>query len=266
MELTSKAVEYQIDSGVAWIKLASPRSGNALNAALISQLSRAIQDAINDESCRVITISATGSDFCRGLDLEEAFAKGDLPDRELFKMFLDCLTLIHSSSRPVIACVEGNVTGGGVGLVAACDIVLASNNAVFMVSEVIVGMIPAMIAPFLLRRLTPARLRYMALSSRGIPAKEAQIFGLVDEVATEGMLQTLNRQLQRLFCCSPHAIAQSKQYFEQLHSVDLHQQTKIALNQQMSWLTQPEVTEGIRTFTEGFSPPWFQKYKGQNHV
>lgn len=266
MELMSKAVEYHLDSGVAWIKLASPRSGNALNAALISQLSRAIQDAINDESCRVITISAIGSDFCKGLDLEEAFIKGGLPDQEFFKMLVDCLTLIYSSSRPVIACVEGNVTAGGAGLVAACDIVLASNNAVFMLSEVIFGMIPALIAPFLLRRLTPARLRYMTLSSRGIPAPEAQIFGLVDEVAIEGMSQTLNRQLQRLFCSSPHAIAQSKQYYEQLHSVDLHRQTEIALNQLMSWLQQPEVTEGIRTFTEGFSPPWFQKYKGQSHV
>ncbi|NQE34727.1 enoyl-CoA hydratase/isomerase family protein [Microcoleus asticus] len=266
MELTSKAVEYQLDSGVAWIKLASPRSGNALNSALISQLSLSLEEAINDESCRVITISAIGSDFCKGLDLEEAFATGGLPDQEFFKMFLDCLTLIHSSSRPVIACVEGNVTGGGVGLVAACDMVLASNNAVFMLSEALVGMIPAMIAPFLLRRLTPARLRYMALSTRGIPAPEAQIFGLVDEVASEGMSQTLNRQLQRLFCCSPEAIAQSKQYFEQLHSVDLHRQTEIALNQLMSWLKQPEVIEGIEIFTEGFSPPWFQKYKGQSHV
>ncbi len=266
MELTSKAVEYQLDSGVAWIKLASPRSGNALNAALISQLSRAIQDAINDESCRVITISAIGPDFCKGLDLEEAVAKGGLPDEEFFKMLVDCLTLIYSSSRPVIACVEGNVTGGGVGLVAACDIVLASNNAVFMLSEVIVGMIPALKTPFVLRRLTPARLRSLTLSSRGIAAKEAQIFGLVDEVATEGMSQTLNRQLQRLFCSSPHAIAQSKQYFEQLHSQDLDRQTEIALNQLMSWLKQPEVIEGIQTFTEGFSPPWFQKYRGQTHV
>lgn len=266
MELTSKAVEYQLDSGVAWIKLASPRSGNALNAALISQLSRSLEEAINDESCRVITITATGSDFCKGLDLEEAFAKNGLPDEEFFKMLVDCLTLIYSSSRPVIACVEGNVTAGGVGLVAACDIVLASNNAVFMLSEVILGMIPTLIAPFLLRRLTPARLRYMTLSSRRIPAPEAHIFGLVDEVATEGMSQTLNRQLQRLFCCSPHAIAQSKQYFDQLHSVDLHRQTEIALNQKMSWLKQPEVIEGIQTFAEGFSPPWFQKYKGQTHV
>ena len=266
MELTSKAVEYQLDSGVAWIKLASPRSGNALNATLILQLSRALEDSINDESCRVITITATGSDFCKGLDLEEAFIKGGLPDQEFFKMLVDCLTLINSSSRPVIACVEGNVTAGGVGLVAACDIVLASNNAVFMLSEVILGMIPALIAPFLLRRLTPARLRYMTLSSRRIPAPEAHIFGLVDEVATEGMSQTLNRQLQRLFCCSPHAIAESKQYFEQLHSQDLHRQTEIALNQKMSWLKQPEVIEGIQTFTEGFSPPWFQKYRGQTHV
>jgi enoyl-CoA hydratase/carnithine racemase len=266
MELISKLVEYQMNSGVAEITLTAPQSGNSLNAVLISQLSKYIIQATTDASCRVIILSAHGSDFCKGLDLEGVFANGGSPNLEVFKMLLDCLILIHNSSKPTIACIEGNVTGGGVGLVAACDLVLATENVVFMLSEVIVGMIPALIAPFLLRRLTPARLSYMTLSSRGIPAKEAHIFGLVDEVTTDGMTQTLNRQLQRLFRSSPQALAESKQYFHQLDSGYLHQQTEIAQNQIISWLEKPEITEGIRTFTEGFSPPWFEKYKGKSNV
>jgi enoyl-CoA hydratase/carnithine racemase len=257
----SKAVQYEIDSGVARIKLVTPQSGNALNIDLLEQLNQSIDQAISDKSCRVITISAEGPDFCKGLDLEGIFANGNSPKPQLFNEFLNCLSLICSSSRPVIAIVEGNVTGGGVGLVAACDLVLAKENVVFMLSEVIVGMIPALITPFLLRRLTLARAKYMTLSTRGINAVEAKDFGLVDEVVTEEMFDALNRQLQRLFRASPHALAESKRYFEYLDFGNLHQQKQIAQNQIISWLGQPEVVEGLQIFAEGFSPPWFQKYR-----
>ncbi|MBH8561401.1 enoyl-CoA hydratase/isomerase family protein [Nostoc sp. CENA67] len=266
MELTSNVVEYQMDSGVAWVKLASPKTGNALNATLISQLSQSIQQAIADPSCRVIVISALGSDFCKGLQFEEAVINQNSPNPKSFDIFLDCLNLISRASQVTIACVEGNVTGGGVGLVAACDLVLAKEDVVFMLPEVIVGMIPALISPFILRRLPLARLRYITLSARGIPAIEAQVFGLVDEVVTEEISHSLNRQIQRLFRASPLAIAESKKYFEQLDSLALPQQKEIARERIKTWLQQPDIVEEIKNFAEGFSPAWFQKYKGKIHV
>ena len=257
----STVIQYQNQSGVARIRLAAPHSGNALNLPLVEQLSHAIQDASNDQTCRVITISAEGPDFCRGLDLEQVMDSDGKVDPALFQLFLDCLLLICESAKPVIACVEGNVSGGGVGLVAACDMVLANEKVVFMLPEVIVGMIPALIGPFLLRRLTPARARYMALSSRGIKGPEAKGFGLVDEVVSQSMSVTLNRQLKRLFRSYPLALAESKQYFDKLANNDLRQQTEVAKQQLTSWLSQPEVIAGMQTFAEGYSPPWFQRYK-----
>jgi len=214
----------------------------------------------------VITISAEGTDFCKGLDLEEAFANGRHPDPGFLKTFLDCLMLICSSSRPVIASVEGHVTGGGVGLVAACDLVLTTKDVIFMLSEVIVGMIPALITPFLLRRMASARIGYLTLSTRGINAPEAKAFGLVDEVAEDGMETTLHRQLQRLLRSSPSAVAASKRYFNRFGSGDLQRQTEMALEESLAWVEQPEVIEGIRTFSEGFSPPWFYKHRRRGHV
>lgn len=257
----STVIQYQNQSGVARIRLAAADSGNALNLPLVEQLSHAIQDASNDEGCRVITISAEGPDFCRGLDLEQVMDSDGKVDPALFQLFLDCLLLICESGKPVIACVEGNVSGGGVGLVAACDMVLAQQEVTFMLPEVIVGMIPALIGPFLLRRLTPARARYMALSSRGIKAPEANLFGLVDEVVTQRMSATLNRQLKRLFRSNPLALAESKHYFDKLENKTLRQQTDFAKKQLISWLSQPEVIAGLQTFAEGFSPPWFQRYR-----
>ena len=148
-------------------------------------------------------------------------------------------------------------------LVAACDLVLATSDASFMLSEVIVGLIPALIAPFLRRRLSSARVRYMTLSSRAINADEAWQFGLVDEVAKEGMMRALDRQLKRLFRSNPSALAESKRYFAELDGTTLERQVEIALKHATSWLSQPEVVEGMQSFVDGFSPPWWQKYSKQ---
>ncbi|TBR56980.1 hypothetical protein B4U84_26470 [Westiellopsis prolifica IICB1] len=258
----SKPIKYELTSGVAWITLAAPQLGNTINCKSVFYLNQFLQQATTDESCRVIIISAEGSDFCKGFDLETSWIDGH-EKSELCTMFLDCLSLIHSSSRPVIASIEGNVTAGGVGLVAACDLVLANENVGFMLSEVIVGMIPALIAPFLLRRLSPARLKYMALSTCSITTSEAKEIGLVDEVVAVGeMTQQLNQQLKRLFRASPQAIAETKRYLEKLEFKKFPLQKKFAIHQLISWLEQPEVVAGIQTFAQGFTPPWFQKYKG----
>ena len=266
MELIAQEVRYEADSGVASIRLAAPNSGNALSTSLLVGLRHWLTQAMTDESCRVITISAEGPDFCKGLDLEEAFANGRHPDPGFLKTFLDCALLICDSSRPVIASVEGNVTGGGVGLVAACDLVLTTKNVIFMLSEVIVGMIPALITPFLLRRMASARVGYLTLSSRGISAQEAHVFGLVDEIAEDGMENTLHRQLQRLLRSSPSALAASKRYFNRFGSGDLQRQCEIALEESLAWVGRPEVIEGVRAFSDGFSPPWFHKRRRKGHV
>ena len=262
----AQGIRYEADAGVASIRLAMPNSGNALSTSLLAGPRHCLTQAMTDESCRVITISAEGPDFCKGLDLEEAFANGRHPDPGFLKTFLDCAMLICDSSRPVIASVEGNVTGGGIGLVAACDLVLATQNVTFMLSEVLVGMIPALITPFLLRRMASARIGYLTLSTRGINAQEAHVFGLVDEIAEDEMENTLHRQLQRLLRSSPSALAASKRYFNRFGSGDLQRQTEIAIKESLAWVERLEVIEGVRTFCEGFSPPWFHKHRRRRHV
>jgi len=261
MELKLKAIQYQIDSGVAHITLSAPEIGNALNGEMLTEFYQVLQNAIAEPTCRVIVISSTGADFCTGMDFNAIFTNASRPNLTPLQTFRDCLLLIYSSPRPVITCVTGNVTGGGVGLVAASDIVLAEENVVFMLSEVLVGMIPAVITPFLQCRLSASKVKYLTLSSRGIDAVEAKSLGLVDEITTDGMNHTLNRQIQRLFYSSPAAIAESKQYFDTFIGQDLHHQTEFAMQRLLQWLEKPQITEAIHQFSEGYSPPWFQKYK-----
>jgi enoyl-CoA hydratase/carnithine racemase len=255
----SATVQYRVQAGVARIRLAAPASGNSLNVSLIEGIRSGVCRANDDASCRVIVLSASGREFCNGLDLNAVLP--ETPDfRKVGPAYLDCLCLIHRSAKPVIACVEGNVTGGGAGLVAACDLVLAGEHVMFSLPEAVIGMIPAVVTPFLLLRMQPARAQYLALSTRNIGAPEAKSFGLVDEVVSGEMEPVLKAQLRRLFRSSPQALAEIKRYFEHLHGQELNRQLQIAYDQFQSWVEQPGVIAGVRTFAEGFAPPWFEKY------
>lgn len=256
-------------AGVVAITLSSPESGNALRPELLAALTQAMEQAEQDTSCRVILLSAAGPSFCQGADFDSLFTPEGKPDPAYPELFLRCLSTVRKASRPVIACVDGKVTGGGVGLIAACDLVIAAPTAAFLLPEVLVGMIPALITPFLLRRLQPAHVRALTLSARSVGAREAQRLGLVDEVGEEGeegLERAVKGQLERLFRASPAAIRESKQYFDRLHDEVMREQTDLAIRSLLSWLGRADVAEGIRQFAEGFSPPWFQKYKGPGFI
>lgn len=253
-------VRYRMEDGVARVTLSAPGSGNALTTPMVLALTRALSQAESDADCRVIVLSAEGSHFCQGIDLGAVLPSGGGPDSQLLRLSLDCLLQIRSTRLPVLACVDGDATGGGVGLVSACDIVIAAPAATFMLAEVVVGMIPAVIAPFLLRRITPARLGYMALSSRGIRGAEAREIGLVDELAEDGVDRAVHRQLQRLFRSSPRALAESKRSFAALTAEGLSAQATMAMDRLLAWLSDPEVVAGVRAFSQGEVPPWFKKY------
>jgi enoyl-CoA hydratase/carnithine racemase len=257
----TRAVRYDLRSRVAQVTLAG-ESGNVLNTPVIEAIRDHVGRAIDDPECRVIVLRADGADFCRGLDFGAVHADtGDL--RAMAKAFAECVTLVHGAPKPVIACLEGHVVGGGVGLAAACDIVLAQEHVTFTLPEAIVGMIPAVITPFLLRRMSAGRVRYLAISTRALPAAEAARFGLVDELVGGEMRHALNTQLKRLFRTSPMAVAEMKRRLQQLDGGRLQREIDGSLEQLDAWLDQRHAIDGVRTFADGFSPSWFEKYTEQ---
>jgi enoyl-CoA hydratase/carnithine racemase len=254
-------IRLEMGRNVAHITLSAPERGNSLDPKMVRALGEAVRGAEADTSCRAICLEALGPHFCLGMDYEALeTGEGQAGAEDAFP-FADLLTSIHRSRLPVIACVEGNAMGGGVGLAAACDIVIAAPDAIFMLPEVIIGMLPALVAPSLLRRIGAARLRFMAVSSQGINATQAQTFGLVDIVADGQLADARDRQLDRLLRSSPEAIEETKHYLDGLCTQELDRQSDFARAHLRLWLGRPGVRDGIRAFAEGFSPPWFQKYR-----
>jgi methylglutaconyl-CoA hydratase/polyketide biosynthesis enoyl-CoA hydratase PksH len=261
-----RAVRSEIADGVCHETLVAAANGNAINFDLIDGLEEALDAVDADPDCRALVLTAEGDTFCRGLDLEAFFVHGRLPDRDQLRRLPACLARLRRARVPVLAVADGEATGGGVGLLAACDLVLGTPNARFMLSEPIVGLVPATIVPFLLLRTGPARLRAMTLSTRGIPAAEAHTYGLVDELVTGDVPTALRAQLQRIFRSAPAALAETKRYYDRCSAADLDQQIETGLDLFTGWLDRPDVRDGVTAFGEGFAPPWFARYRGRTDV
>lgn len=256
------AVELEVVEGVAWLTFAA--SENTINRAFVSDLKSHLLAIQTDQTCRAVIIRAEGNNFCKGLDLEEISHLEQFACPELLLEFLDCLKLIVKLTKPVIAHVQGAAMGGGVGLASACDIVIAEENASFSLPEVLVGMIPAIVTPFLLRRLSLSRIHYMTISSLTVGAMEAYNWGLVDQVVkTDEANKAIRQHLQRLFRSSPLALAASKEYFWRLHQSELENQSEQAVASLSAWLSQEKVLEDIEKFNQGEMPSWFVHYKGR---
>jgi enoyl-CoA hydratase/carnithine racemase len=258
-----KHVELEITGAQASLRLRAAQRGNSLDRQMVSELLSALREAMSAPDWRVLVLSAEGPAFCRGFDLEQELQEEASWVADTGELLSECMTLLVESHRPVVAVVEAEVIGGGLGLVAACDLVLASRAATFAATEALIGLIPAVISPFLARRMGYARLRYLALSTRVLDAQQAQGLGLVDEVVEGAMATALKRQLQRLLRSSPAALAEIKRYTSELQQrehaqgASLAQQCGFSTAALRAWLARPGVLEGVREFAAGGTPPWW---------
>lgn len=213
MEFTT--LQIGIEKNVARVALNRPEVRNALNAMMIRELTEAIDWLDAREDIHVIEICGNGKSFCAGADLnymkdiaKYGYAQNLDDANKLSKLF----KTIYFCNTPVIALVHGHVIGGGNGIIAACDVVLAETDTVFAFSEVKLGLTPATISPFVIARCGETMARDTMLSGRKFTAQEALKFNLVNYVGT---MEELNKRLdfytEQYLSASPAAIRDCKQ-------------------------------------------------------
>lgn len=259
------AVDYYVDAQVAMITLTNGKAGNLLNLESLHALHEAFTSAFSDDNVRVVTLRAEGDPFCLGMDLGllESVNKNHELIEKTVDLYVSLLTGMYTGPKPVIAMIQGAVKAGGMGLVGACDIVLASENASFELSEVILGLIPANVMPFIFSlRLPPQKLRYLTLTAKRLSATEAKLLNLVDEVMeVEKCGATLKAVIKGLFRSSPKALAETKAFTQLLVGEKLDAASQLAKDKLIELIKRPEVINAIRAFNEGETPDWFDKFK-----
>ncbi len=257
-------VDFYTDGPVAVITLANPGQGNVLNQESLEALRAALASAMADEKSRVILLRAQGDPFCLGMDLEalQSLDQDETAARRTVGLYIEVLTAIYTAPQPVICLVQGAVKAGGIGLVGACDIVLATASASFEMSEVILGLIPANVLPFVYSlRLPPQKLRYLILTAAQIPAGEARRLNLVDEVmAAPEAAKTVKAVIKKLLRASPAALAETKQFTRRLFGEKMEEATLLAQDKILEMIKNPEVIKAIQAFNAGNLPQWCEKF------
>jgi methylglutaconyl-CoA hydratase len=259
MTHTYETIRLETDPrGVAHLVLNRPEKHNAINAAMIGELTDAAKHLSIDSKTRVIVLSSSGNSFCAGADLawmrEQFGAARDARISEATNLSA-MLRLIDELPKPIIAIVQGPTYGGGVGLTAVCDIVLAASEAKFALTETRLGLVPATIAPFLVARIGHANARRFALNAGTFTAEEARAVGLVSEVHTLHDLATaMERQLDLILAAAPGAIAATKQLLRNVAAGTIsHSEAVTALADR--WESE-EARHGIESFFSKSRPPW----------
>ena len=206
--------------GVAWVKMSRPAVFNAFDEAMIGELDAAFAQLEGDAAVRVIVLAGEGRHFSAGADLQwmqrasSATPEWNLADA---RRFAAMLARIEACPKPTVARVQGAALGGGVGLVCACDIAIAADNASFSVSEAKFGILPAVIGPYVTNAVGKRQARRLALTTTRIDAAEALAIGLVQQVVAADQLDAaLDRTVRELLAGGPAAQAEIKQLFAQL--------------------------------------------------
>ena len=248
--------------GVATVTLNRPEVNNAYNGDMILGLIDAFGRLGADSQVRVVVIRGNGRHFQAGADLKWIQSISKLSPDENLQVSMNTTNAIRGLNefpKPTLALVHGGCFGGGVGLVAACDIVLASEDAIFSITETRWGLMAAPIIPQLNARMGLANVRRYALTSERFDARRAEALGLVSEVCPTGSLDAAAAPIiDALLLCGPDAIAETKACALEAAGQVIDDDYAMRLARQHAAKRQtPEGAEGLASFVEKRKPNWY---------
>jgi methylglutaconyl-CoA hydratase len=253
----TELVHLDVAGGVATITLDSPDNRNALSAQLRRELQAHLDTAIADAAARVIVLGHTGRVFCSGMDLKESRGAG--AQDQGVNEFPAILERIWTSPKPVVARVAGPARAGGVGLVAACDIAVAAEEATFAFSEIRIGVVPAIISVTVLPRLLPRAAHELFLTGEVFDARRAVQIGLINSAVPVAVLDgEVDRYAEMLRLGAPGALAATKELLRRQRPAELGPQFAEMLELSARFFAGEEGQEGMRAFAEKRRPSWTQ--------
>jgi len=263
----SQHLQQSLDNrGVLTLQLNRPDVHNAFGQQLILELTQALEAAAADSAVRLLIVTGAGKSFSAGADIEwmrsMATASADENERDA-QQLARMLRRLNYFPKPAIARINGSAIGGGVGLVACCDIAIASDTAQFALTEVRLGLVPAVISPFVFRRIGESQSRRFFLTGERFGAETARGLGLVHSVTGNSELDAaVDAQIELLLQGGPNALKYAKRLIFSVAGHDNTRQRQIDEDNARliaRLRVSEEGQEGLRSFLEKRLPLWRQK-------
>ncbi|HYA48793.1 MAG TPA: enoyl-CoA hydratase-related protein [Burkholderiales bacterium] len=257
---TFQTIEVERDGRVGRIWLARPDVRNAFNAVMIGELREAFGAFAADDAVRIIVLSGRGTAFSAGADLAWMKEIIRFSHEQNLRESLDlaeCLHDVYSVPKPTVARVNGPAIGGGTGFVSACDLAVASTEARFGLSEVKIGVVPAAISPYVVRRIGESRARQYFLTGERFDAQRAAEIGLVNLAVEPGDLDArVGEIVSSLLSSGPEALAKTKDLLARIPGMDFAEAKRYTAEMIAGLRVSAEAQEGMAAFLEKRRPSW----------
>ena len=253
--LDQKNTLYEVRDGAAWITLNRPEVRNALSSGLITELYDHLMEANADKAVRCIVLTGAGKGFCSGADLKNPPGTAGADGRVV--PYPEVLTAIWEGDKPVIAAINGAAFAGGLGLVAASDIVITSEEAVFSFSEVRIGVIPAIISVVCLRKLGPHNGMRLFVTGNRFDGKQAVGYGLAHRaVPLDQLMSAVQEEIDAINLGGPIAVVECKKLVRAVPERSLQEGFKLTQEWSARMFQAGEAAEGMAAFREKRKPSW----------
>ncbi|MBT8400577.1 MAG: enoyl-CoA hydratase/isomerase family protein [Rhodothermia bacterium] len=246
--------------GVLELTLNRPDKRNALNQPVVRELTSALEDCRSREDVKAIVLSASGTVFSAGADLEslQSMQTASREENERDSRFLaELFRSVITHPKPIVARIQGHAIAGGCGLAACCDIAIADEAAKFGFTEVQIGFVPALVTSILVNRLRGSDVRYLMLTGALIDASEAERIGLVYRcVPSADLDKTVDEVADRLRQASSQAVALTKQLLFDVAGLSTDKSLSLGADVNVEARQSAECREGIAAFLEKREPSW----------
>jgi polyketide biosynthesis enoyl-CoA hydratase PksH len=227
---------------------------NTLSRAVLGLIVRALDDIEADPTCRVIALRGVPGVFCTGMDFAESVTSPEIDSDSATRAYMALLRRLGTIERITVAEVDGQALGGGVGVAAACDLVVASPGSSFALPEALWGLLPACVLPYLIRRVGFQRAYAMALTAQPVTAAQAERIGLIDALSDEPQVW-LRQLVARAARVDAGAIGELKRHARAFWGFDDEdEQRAVELSSRLA--RRPEVRRGLHEFVEHRRFPW----------
>jgi methylglutaconyl-CoA hydratase len=255
-------LELSTQGPVLHLRLNRPDVRNAFNGAVVDELRHAFTAIDNDPSVRVVVLGGNGKSFSAGADLSWMQEQAKLPQEQnrvgaeaMARMFL----AIARCKKPVVGRIHGHALGGGTGLTAAVDVAICTEACLFGLTEVKLGIVPAVISPFVMQKIGAGRARTLFLTGERFDGVEAQRIGLVHRAVPEAQLdEAVGRVVDELLSAGPEAVASAKELIRNVADLSLEAAIPVTAQWIADLRATPEAREGFAAFLEKRKANWIK--------